>query len=122
MLCELAEASAQPGEVVVKLPQRESSRKSSESQPKFKLARFRKGKFALMIWVSCKLKAIVRTDGGEVNMRDVANEIGACLGIHFTEEEWKSTLAGNFNVKEPRAFLWKMENEIWLRYLGRKKG
>lgn len=123
LLCELAGASDQAYEVVVRPPLRTSPiQQPNQPVPRYKLARFLKGKYALIIWAACRLKSFVRTDGGDVNMRDVANEIGACLGIHFTEEEWKSTLAGNFNVKEPRTFLWNMEGEIWQRYLGRKKG
>ena len=122
LYCELAGVSVQPYEVVAKPPQRVSpDQQPNQPAPRFKLARFMKGKFALIIWAVCRLKAFVRTDGEDVYMRDVANEIGACLGIHFTEEEWRSTLAGNFNVNEPRTFLWKMEEEIRQRYLGRKK-
>ena len=120
LLCELAEASAQPGEVVVKLPQRESSGKSSESQPKHRLARFLKGKFVLIIWAACKLNAFIRTDGGTVNMRDVANELGAPLGLHFTEKEWKSTLEGNFNVMNMTRIFRNLEREVERRFNGQE--
>lgn len=120
LLCELAEASAQPGEVVVKLPHRESSSKSSGSQPKFKLARFLKGKYVLIIWAACKLNAFIRTDGGTVNMREVANELGAPLGLHFTENEWKSTLEGNFNVVKMTRIFKNLEKEVERRFNGQK--
>ena len=120
LFLELAGLPKQDIEVVEKPPQSVSP-VSEPPQPTFKLARFLRGKFALVIWALCKLKAFVRTDGEPVNMRDVANHIGACLGLYFTEEDWKSTLEGNFHVKEPRRFLWKMENEVWQRYLGQKR-
>ena len=114
-------ASAQPEGVVEKLPQRATPKMPSSVQPKFKLACFLKGKFALIIWAACKLHAFVRTDGGEMSMRDVANELGAPLGIHFTEKEWKSTLEGNFNVKVmPRIFR-NLEREVERRFEGRKE-
>jgi hypothetical protein len=120
LYCELAKASATTIEVVEKPPQ-DVNQVPSAQQPLYKLGRFLKGKYALIIWAGCKLGAFVRTDGKDVNMREVANHIGASLGLHFTEQEWKSTLEGNFNVNEPRKFLWRMENEVWQRYLGPKK-
>lgn len=120
LFSELLQASATTGEVVAKSPLRESGVQKAEQQTDFRLGRFLKGKYALVIWAACQLKAFNRTDGGIVKARDVANEIGACLGIHFTEKEWKSTLEGNFHVNEPRSIFYKMAAEVWTRYLRQK--
>lgn len=120
LLSELVQASANAGEVVARPPLRDSDVQKAERQTRFQLGRFLKGKFALVIWAACELKAFVRTDGGIVKARDVANEFGACLGIHFTEKEWKSTLEGNFHVNEPRSIFHRMAAEVWTRYLRQK--
>lgn len=120
LFAELLQASANAGEVVGKSPLRDSDVQKTEQQTCFQLGRFLKGKFALVIWAACQLKAFVRTDGGIVKARDVANEIGSCLGIHFTEKEWKSTLEGNFHVNEPRSIFNRMAAEVWTRYLRHK--
>ena len=53
-------------------------------------------------------------------MRDVANELGAPLGIHFTEKEWKSTIEGNFNVKRFTRIFANLENVAKLKFDGKQ--
>lgn len=53
-------------------------------------------------------------------MRDVANELGAPLGLHFTENEWKSTLEGNFNVMKMTRIFKNLEKEVERRFNGQK--
>ena len=72
-----------------------------------------KGKFAIVIWALYKMGMFVKTDGQQAkSVRDVANYIGQLFGLHFTKDEWKSTLEGSFKVLEPRRFFWEMADKV----------
>ena len=67
-----------------------------------------KGKFAIVIWALYHMKMFVKTDGSEAkSVREIANYIGQLFGLHFTEKEWKSTLApiGIYGFKGSTLFI-----------------